>query len=183
MKIMRWIIFCLILGILVLLFFHEEGDFTLSQSFKNMIASSDKSTMLTSIIIFADLEDKNIEYLLIDRLPESKGIERSAILYSLYMHNGNLEQEFIDSIQVDEQSIRDLLVLESPSGSYFRAPYLRVIKAIGDISIHNDKALEKLKRIYQYSDGWQGDSILEMIIAAERIRGNDTNLLLDSLFE
>jgi hypothetical protein len=85
---------------------------------------------LTAIIISADLEDTQIQDVISKRLPNAKGVERVAIMYSMYMHNGNLEHEFIDSIPVDEQGIRNLLKVESPLGSYFRAPYLRIIKAM-----------------------------------------------------
>ncbi len=181
MKYLRWMVPILIVFSVIPFCFSKNDDVQMGRAFEEMICSHDETTKLTAIILSADLEDTQIQDVISKRLPNAKGVERVAIMYSMYMHNGNLEHEFIDSIPVDEQGIRNLLKVESPLGSYFRAPYLRIIKAIGEISMYNDMALNKLKRIYAYSDGWQGDSILEMIMNAERRRGTDTDLLLDSL--
>ena len=181
MKKLRWIFLILILYSAVSFYFVKSDDIQIGQAFEEMIRSNDETTRLTAIILSADLEDDHLQDLILNILTKAQGVERVAIMYSLYMHNGNQEHEFVDSIPVDEQGIRNLLNVESPLGSHFRAPYLRIIKALGDISVHDDAALGKLKRIYAYSDGWQGDSILEMIMNAERRRGNDTDLLLDSL--
>lgn len=181
MKNLRFIMPILIVVSVIPFFFMKNKDAQMSRAFEEMICSHDERTKLTAIILSADLEDTQVKDVISKRLPNAEGVERVAIMYSLYMNDGNLDREFIDSIPVDEQGIRNLLKVESPLGSYFRAPYLRIIKAIGEISMHDDVALNKLKRIYAYSDGWQGDSILEMIMKAERRMGTDTDLLLDSL--
>lgn len=178
---LRWILAVLILISVVSLYVVRSKGVQMGQAFEDMICSDDETTKLTAIILSAELENNHIQDLISQRLPKAKGVERIAIMYSLYAHNGNLEREFVDSIPVDEEGIIDFLNVESPLGSYFSAPYLRIINAIGDISMHNDEAFEKLKRIYTYSDGWQGDLILEMVMSAERRRGKDTDLLLDSL--
>lgn len=181
MKNLRWILPILILCSVVSFQVVKSEGVQMGQAFEEMISSDDEPTKLTAIILSAELEDNLIQDLILKRLANASDVECVAIMYSLYMHNGNREQDFVDSIPVDEQGIVKLLKIESPLGSHFRAPYLRIIKAIGDISMHNDAALDKLKRIYAYSDGWQGDSILEMVMNAERRRGTDTDSLLDSL--
>jgi hypothetical protein len=181
MKNLRFIMLILIVVSVLSFCFVNNDDAQMGMIFEEMICSHHERTKLTAIILSADLEDTQIKDVILKRLPNAKGVERVTIMYSMYMHDGNLEHEFIASIPVDEQGIRSLLKVESPLGSYFRAPYLRIIKAIGEISMYDDVALNKLKRIYAYSDGWQGDSILEMIMSAERRRGTDTDLLLESL--
>jgi 3-oxoacyl-ACP reductase-like protein len=181
MKNLRWVLPIIILFFVTLFFFLNSDGVQMGQAFEEMFRSRDATTKLTAIILSADLEDIQVQDVLSKLLPEAKGVERIAIMYSLYMHNGNLEHEFVDSIPVDEQGIKNLLSVESPLGSYFRAPFLRIIKTLGSIAMHDDVALDKLKRIYSYSDGWQGDSILEMILDAERRRGKDTDLFLKSL--
>jgi hypothetical protein len=183
MKNLRWILPILILFLVAQFFFLKSDGVRMDQAFEEMIRSEDEATKLTAIILSADLDDIHIQDFVSKRLPEAKGVERTAIIYSMYMHNGSLEHNFVDSIPVDEHGIKRLLNVESPLGSYFRSPYLRIVNALGDISLHDDAALDKLKRIYAYSDGWQGDSILEMILNAERKRGNDTDLLLESLMQ
>lgn len=179
MKNLRFIMPILIVVSVIPFFFMNNKDAQMSRAFEEMICSHDERTKLTAIILSAGLEDTQIKDVILKRLPNAEGVERVAIMYSLYMNDGNLDREFIDSIPVDEQGIRNLLKVESPLGSYFRAPYLRIIKAIGEISMHDDVALNKLKCIYAYSDGWQGDSILEMIMKAERRMGTDTDLVVD----
>ena len=181
MKLFRLILPILIIFLVLLFFYRRSDDVQMGKAFEKMIRSRDDTTKFTAIILSADLEENHVQDVILKRLPEAKDVERLAIMYSLYMHDANLEEEFVDSIPGDEQGIKKLLDVESPLGSYFRAPYLRIIKALGEISMHDDAALAKLKRIYAYSDGWQGDSILEMIMNAERRRGNDTDLLLESL--
>lgn len=181
MKNLRWMVPILIVVSVVPFWFVKNDDVQMGRAFEEMICSHDERTKLTAIILSADLEDTIIKDVISKRLTDAEGVELVAIMYSMYMHDGNIEHEFIDSIPVDEQGIRNLLKVESPLGSYYRAPYLRIIKSIGEISMHDDIALHKLKRIYAYSDGWQGDSILEMIMNAERRRGTNTDLLLDSL--
>lgn len=181
MKKMRFIMPILMVVSVLPICFVKNKDAEMGRAFEEMICSHDERTKLTAIILAADMEDTQIKDVILKRLPNAESVERVAIMYSLYMHDGKTDREFIDSIPVDEQGIRNLLKVESPLGSYFRAPYLRIIKAIGEISMHDDVALNKLKRIFAYSDGWQGDSILEMIMKAERSRGTDTDLLLDSL--
>lgn len=181
MKYIRLFFYTLIFFALISLFFLENRGVTITQSFMQMINSNDEQTRLTAIIIFAEIEDDKVQDVILNHFSKSKDIDRIAIMYSLFRHSGRFEQEFIDSIPIDEQEIKKLLVLDSPHGSRLRAPYLRIIKTVGDVAMHNDKALDKLKSIYRHSDGWQGDSILEMIMSAERSRGKNTDFLLDTL--
>lgn len=181
MKNLRCVLPIIILFFVAPFFISNSDGVQISQAFEEMFRSRDATTKLTAIILSADMEDIQVQDVLSTLLPEAKGVERIAIMYSLYMHNGNLEHEFVNSIPVDEQGIKNLLSVESPFGSYFRAPFFRIIKALGSIAMHDDVALDKLKRIYSYSDGWQGDSILEMILDAERIRGKDIDSFLGKL--
>lgn len=181
MKYLRLLFYALIFLALIYLFFSKNRDVTITQSFMQMINSNDEQTRLTAIIIFSEIEDDKVQSVLVNYLPKSKDVERIAIIYSLFRHDGKFEQEFIDSIPIEEKEIKKLLFLDSPQGSRLRAPYLRIIKCVGDLAIHDDKALYKLKSIYRQSDGWQGDSILEMIMSAERSRGKNTDVLLDTL--
>lgn len=181
MKYLRLVFYAFIFFALIYLFFLGNRDVTITQSFMQMINSNDEKTRLTAIIIFSEIEDDKVQSVLVNYFPSSKDVERIAIIYSLFRHDGKFEQKFIESIPIDEQEIKKLLFLDSPQGSHLRAPYLRIIKSVGDLAMHNDTALDKLKLIYRHSDGWQGDSILEMIMSAERSRGKNTDLLLDTL--
>lgn len=182
MKKYRWpllLLFCL--GSVLSCVKEEKSVFT--KSFEAMLCSDDVPARMTAIILAADIDCAEIQQVLKERLHDTNNIERTAIMYSLYRHDNGLEHEFIDSIPSDENGILELLLVDSPLGSFFRSPCLRVIAAVGDIAMYDDAAFEKLKRIFVFSDGWQGDYILEMIIDSERKRGGDVDLLIESLLK
>jgi len=145
--------------------------FTIETAFSEMLKSSDYSTKVTAIVMIADFKETALANDLVKLLKKASGIERCAVLYSLsILQREEYLDAFIDSVPTDEKSIKELLDIESPRGSYFKAPYLRIINYLGYIAIHNDKAFSRLKAIDLYADGWQGDSVMELIIAAEKLR-------------
>jgi hypothetical protein len=141
---------------------------TLETSFSDMIGSSYPKTRMTAIILIADFKETSLLTLLDERLKNSVGVEKSAILYCLSLYKKIMVDEFIDSLPGDEIHIKELLNAESPEFSYFREPHFQMIRYLGSLACINKKALAKLKMIQPYADGWQGEEIMELVNDAEK---------------
>jgi hypothetical protein len=148
----------------------DSSKLTIEKAFSEMIRSNDSVTRITAIIMIGAFKETTLTKTLLDHLEKASGIEKTAVLYSLSIYKNDYLDAFIESLPQDEKGIKELLAVESPEGSYFRAPQLKIISYLGDIAVYNDKALEKLKIIQPYADGWQGDIIMELIIAASKSR-------------
>jgi hypothetical protein len=184
MKYLRLVFYAFIFFAFIYLFILGNRDVTITQSFMQMINSNDEQTRLTAIIIFSEIEDDKVQSVLENYFLRSKDVERIAIIYSLFRHDGKFEQEFIESIPIDEQEIKKLLFLDSPQGSHLRAPYLRIIKSVGDLAMHNDTALDKLKLIYRHSDGWRSAfdlSFISFAVTSRIVTGMGSSLPLTNL--
>ena len=148
----------------------NPGKLTIEKAFKDMLESSDKATRITAIIMLGEFKTTSLNNTLATHLKTADGVEKTAILYSLSLNNHNYLEAFVESVPTDSNGIKTLLEIESPKGSYFKAPYLRIINYLGILAKHDDNALLKLREIDNYADGWQGDSIMELIAAAQNAR-------------
>ena len=148
----------------------ETDKLTIEKTFSDLIKSDDYSTKITAIVMIGSFKETALIDNLLDYLKMTRGVEKTAVLYSLSIHKEEYLEAFINSVATDEKSIKELLEIESSRGSYFMDPYLRIISYLGVLAMHNDKALSKLKAIDHYADGWQGDSIMELMLAAEKLR-------------
>jgi hypothetical protein len=146
----------------------DSRKITLENSFKDMIGSNDERTRITAIVLIAEFKETSLLSLLTDKLKNSSGIEKTAILYSLSLYKKNYVDEFINSLTSEERHIKELLNAETSEGSYFREPHFQMIRYLGGLACVNKKALAKLKIIQPYADGWQGEEIMELVNDAEK---------------
>ena len=162
--------FIVVLAVFCMWFFGcaNSGSITAEKAFSEMLGSSDTATRITAIVLVGDFKETTLIKVLENHLKNTSGVEKVAVLYSLSIYKNNYLDAFIESFPKDEKGIKELLKIESPEGSYFRAPHLRIISYLGNIAIYNDKALAVLKVIQPYADGWQGDLIMEFIMTADK---------------
>lgn len=140
--------------------------------------SSDRKVRVTAYILTAQTNSDIVRSYMKTLAKEKIGVELTAILYALQTSSGSFEDEehFINSVHTDEQYIGDLLAVDSGESSYLRgAPYLYIISRIAVIALRNDLALDKLRAIYKYADGWIAENIAVMIKDAESYRKKRTN--------
>ena len=139
----------------------------------NLFKSSEFKTRVTSIIMVSEFKTGLFDNELKNILKTSSGIERTVILYSL-VRTGNykFEKEFVKSIPETKNNILELLDIEAGKKSYFSSPNLRIINYLGMIAKKNETAYKKIIEISKYADGWQGDSIMELIINIKEYKKN-----------
>lgn len=144
---------------------------TIERAFHDLFQSSDVESRVTAIILAGDFKETAISEDLKNLLAKVKGVEKTAVLYSLSKSvSDDYIDQFIDSLPDDEKGINELLDIESSRKTYFSEPQLKILNYLGSLANYNDKALAKLETIHSLADGWQGDSTFELLLAAKKWR-------------